>query len=60
MISYQEKKYSIQWFNILLKNLKRNSNKRILINSPTYEESSSEKHNFKQIFISLDLAFKTK
>lgn len=49
MISYQEKKHDIQWLYILLQNLKT-----VLINSPTVGGNSSERHNFKQIFISLD------
>ena len=54
MISYQEEKYSIQLLHILLQNFKR------LFNSPIVGEYLSERHNFKQIFISLDLVFKIK
>lgn len=61
MISYKEKKYSIQQLCILLQNFKRNSNKRVLIYSlVAFITLGSERHNFKQIFISLDLAFEIK
>lgn len=61
IISYKEKKYSIQQLRILLQNFKRNSNKGVLIDSPVADVAlGSERHNFKQIFISLDLAFEIK